>query len=102
MALSYLLCAFRVYLYRNAYISLQVWASGLWASVFGESVLPEGINFGTDIWETVISIEHSHSTMIISELRCCLFSLLQGSPGTIASEGSDIPRVHWTSADRLY
>ncbi|KAF5933139.1 hypothetical protein HYC85_029310 [Camellia sinensis] len=68
----------------NAYTSLQVWASGLWASasVFGESVLPEGISLQADIWETVISIEYIHPSMLKS---------VPGSPGTIASEGSDIP-----------
>ncbi|KAL7254006.1 hypothetical protein ACSBR1_008373 [Camellia fascicularis] len=30
-----------------------------------------------------------------------MFSLLQGSPGTIASEGSDIPQVLWTRVNRL-
>ena len=64
----YLLCAFRVYLYRNAYTSLQVWVSGLWASasVFGESVLPEGISLRADIWETVISIEYIRPSMLKS------------------------------------
>ncbi|KAL7209170.1 hypothetical protein ACSBR1_030836 [Camellia fascicularis] len=89
-----------------ACISLQVWASGLRASEFMESVLPEGISSQAEFWAE-FSKEHTYSALLIlvgsSEirLRCCLFSLLLGSPGTIASEGSDIPQIQWTCANRL-
>ena len=63
-------------------------------------------DLGQRFWGTVISSRIQLFSYVYAcsdeiGLRCCLFSLLLGSPGTIASEGSDIPGVHWTSVDRL-
>ena len=95
---------FRVRLYRNACISLQVWASGLRASVSGNQfylrVSDLRQNFGAEF-----SRGHSHpgAHICFGEIRqrCCLSSLLLGNPGTIASEGSDIPRELRIRVDRL-
>ena len=70
-----------------------------------ESVLPEGISLQGRILGKILegaqSFSFTHDGSGEIRLRCCLFSLLLGSPGTIASEGSTIPQVHWTCADRL-
>jgi len=49
-------------------------------------------NFGAKFSRRAQSSYYAHICFGEIRLWCYLFSLLQGSPRTIASEGSDIPR----------